>query len=176
MHIRSELPSDVDRIRAVLVESFPTPVEAQLVDLMRASGALSLSLVATDDDTDEVWGHVAFSPVTVAGLSADKVSAYGLAPVAVGSAHRERGVAAALIRAGLERCTERGAGFVVVLGDPAYYGRFGFRAARHWSLGDEYGGGDAFQALELRAGAIPARGGLVQYAPEFAVAAGDGSH
>jgi len=57
---------------------------------------------------------------------------------------------------------------VVVLGDPAYYGRFGFLPASGWGLGDEYGGGAAFQALELRAGSIPTAGALVRYAPEFA--------
>jgi putative acetyltransferase len=64
-------------------------------------------------------------------------------------------------------CEEAGCGFVVVLGDPAYYRRFGFRPARSFGLSDEYGGGDAFQALELREGAIPPGGGVVRYAPEF---------
>ena len=56
---------------------------------------------------------------------------------------------------------------MVVLGDPAYYRRFGFLPASRWGLRDEYGGKDAFQALELRPGAIPPGGGVVRYAPEF---------
>ena len=63
----------------------------------------------------------------------------------------------------------------MVLGEPAYYGRFGFTAAAAWGLRDEYGGGSAFQAVELRAGAIPRGAGLVRYAPEFAVVAGAGA-
>jgi putative acetyltransferase len=62
-------------------------------------------------------------------------------------------------------------GFLVVLGEPAYYGRFGFTAAAACGLADEYGGGAAFQALELRPGAIPHGAGLVRYAPEFAALA-----
>ena len=61
----------------------------------------------------------------------------------------------------------------MVLGEPAYYARFGFMAASHWQLHDEYAGGAAFQALERRPGAIPPGGGLVRYAPEFALLAGD---
>jgi putative acetyltransferase len=61
---------------------------------------------------------------------------------------------------------------VVVLGGPAYYRRFGFTAAAGWGLADEYGGGDAFQVLEIRAGAIPRGAGLVRYAPEFAALGG----
>lgn len=54
------------------------------------------------------------------------------------------------------------------LGDPDYYGRFGFEPASRFELRGEYGGGVAFQALAFRAGSIPTGGGLVRYAPEFA--------
>lgn len=94
-------------------------------------------------------------------------SGLGLAPLAVLSAHRRAGVGAQLVRLGIDGCRGAGVGFVVVLGDPEYYGRFGFQPASRFGLEDEYGGGAAFQALELLAGSIPAAGGLVQYAPEF---------
>jgi putative acetyltransferase len=54
------------------------------------------------------------------------------------------------------------------MGEPAYYSRFGFRPAAEFGLADEYGGGPAFQAIELVPGALPIGAGLVQYAPEFA--------
>ena len=98
----------------------------------------------------------------------DVVVGLGLAPVAVLPEYRRQGIAANLIRVGLEQCKERGVGLVIVLGDPAYYGRFGFKPASTWGLENEYGGGDAFQAMELRAGAIPRDGGLVRYGPQFA--------
>ena len=72
-----------------------------------------------------VVGHVAFSAVSVAGAA----GGLGLAPLAVRSEVRRRGGGAARVRAGLETCRRAGAEFVVVLGEPDYYGRFGFTAA-----------------------------------------------
>jgi putative acetyltransferase len=148
--------------------SFPTTVEANLVDALRGAGNLTVSLVCCDRSS--VIGHVAFSPViideTAVGL--------GLGPVAVLPQHRQRGIAEVLIRAGLEKSKTLGYTFVVVLGDPAYYRRFGFEAASNWGLVDEYGGGSAFQALELRDGGVPSGGGTVRYSPEFAITAEEG--
>jgi putative acetyltransferase len=78
------------------------------------------------------------------------------------------GVGAELVLAGLEACHAAGYGWAVVLGDPAYYSRFGFRTATGFGLFDEYGGGPAFQAIELIPGALPVGAGVVRYAPEFA--------
>lgn len=169
MTIRREQTSDAAAIFAVHARSFPSDAEARLVDLLRAAGSLSVSLVAEVDG--HIVGHVAFSPVTVASeQSALKRSpGVGLAPVAVVEAFRRRGVAGELIRTGLLACRESGFGWAVVLGDPAYYARFGFRAASEFSLSDEYGGGPAFQAIELTSGALPRNAGLVRYAPEFAM-------
>lgn len=160
--IRAETPGDLPQIREVLTASFPSSAEARLVDALRDAGRLRISLVAVE--RDQVVGHVAFSPVTLAGTD----DGLGLAPVAVAPGFRRRGIADRLIREGLAICKDGGCGFAVVLGDPAYYGRFGFEAARRWGLSDEYGGGDAFQALEIRPDSIPEAGGLVRYAPEFA--------
>jgi putative acetyltransferase len=162
MIIRPERPGDVDAIRAVHEASFPTAAEGRLVEMLRAAGRLMISLVAEIDET--VVGHVAFSPVTT---QAGAIGA-GLAPVAVLASHRRRGIAASLIAAGLAECGLLGFGWVVVLGDPHYYVRFGFRPAAEFGLTDEYGGGVAFQALELIAGPMPVGGGLVRYGPEFA--------
>lgn len=160
--VRPEHPDDNPAIHAVHVGSFPTDAEARLVDLLRAAGRLSVSLVAEADGA--VVGHVAFSPVTAA---TGAVGA-GLAPVAVLESYRRQGIAAALVRSGLQACVEAGFGWVVVLGEPEYYGRFGFRPASGFGLSDEYGGGTAFQALELSPGQLPVGAGLVRYAPEFA--------
>jgi putative acetyltransferase len=159
--IRFEAPADQAAIRAVHASAFPTMHEADIVDALRRAGRLTLSLVTVENGA--VVGHIAFSPVTLAGT----IDGLGLAPVAVLPAFQRRGIAARLIRAGLDVCARQRHGFVVVLGDPRYYARFGFTPARTWGLRDAYGGGDAFQALELRPGAIPAAGGLVRYAPEL---------
>jgi len=145
--------------------AFPTTAEARLVDALRAGGHLSISLVAQEDEM--IVGHVAMSPVTVAGARAG----LGLGPVAVVPERQQRGIGHRLISQGLAVARGLGMGLVVVLGKPAYYGRFGFKPAAEFGLTDEYGGGQAFQVLELRPGAVPRGAGLVQYAAEFALVA-----
>jgi putative acetyltransferase len=78
-----------------------------------------------------------------------------------------RGIGSALIRAGLGRCREKSALFVVVLGNPVYYRRFGFKTAADWGIGNEYGAHDEFMALELSPGATPSPAGMARYSPEF---------
>lgn len=163
MEIRSEEPQDADAVRAVLESAFPTSLEGRLADALRAAGRLSVALVAVEDGA--VVGWIAFSPVTAAGAT----GGLGLAPLAVQRTHQKRGIGAALVRSGLASCRLIGARYVVVLGDPAYYERFGFGPAGRWGLVDEYGGGDAFQSLELTPGGIPFGAGLVKYAPEFSI-------
>ena len=159
--IRSEDPGDIESIRSIHRAGFPTNAEAQLVDLLREASHLTVSLVAEVDR--EVVGHIAFSP---ASTSSD-TAGVGLAPVAVLPGFRCRGIGAKLVEAGLAACRSAGLGWVVVLGEPHYYSRFGFRPASDHNLVDEYGGGSAFQVLELRPGALPSGPGIVRYSPEF---------
>ncbi len=159
---RPEHAHDVAAIREVLVQAFPTEAEARLVEALRASGRLALSVVACDGAG--IVGHVAFSPV-----EAGAATGLGLAPMAVRPEHQSKGVGALLVREGLASCAQAGCGFVVVLGEPEYYGRFGFERASGRGLDNEYGADEAFMVLEFRAGALPAEGGLVRYAPEFAL-------
>jgi putative acetyltransferase len=160
--VHPERPRDVAAIHAVHAASFPTDLEARLVGLLRAAGRLPVSLVA--EVGGAVVGHIAFSPVTAASGAAGA----GLAPVAVAAPHRGQGIAAKLVRVGLEACRTAGFGWAVVMGEPAYYSRFGFRPAAEFGLADEYSGGPAFQAIELVPSALPIGAGLVRYAPEFA--------
>jgi putative acetyltransferase len=160
--IRHEQPGDSPAVRKVHESAFPTPDEADLVDALRVSGDLWLSLVAVDGG--EVVGHVAFSPVTVDG---EEASGMGLAPVAVHPDRQRQGVGTRLTLEGLAECRSAGLAFVVVLGWPAYYSRFGFQPASEFRLTSVYDAGDAFQVLELRPGGLPPAGGLVRYAQAF---------
>jgi putative acetyltransferase len=168
--IETELSEDLAGIRAVHLAAFPTPVEADLVDRLRANGRAIVSLVAREGGT--VVGHVLFSPVTIHTLNGDQeviiAQGLGLAPVAVLPAFQRRGVGAALVEAGLARCRESGVPFVVVLGEPEYYARFGFEPASRYRLASEYNAADAFQVLPLKPDALPVKGGLVRYGDEFA--------
>jgi putative acetyltransferase len=160
--IRPEQPSDAQAIRRVLESAFPTPDEANLVDALRASGDLWLSLVAIDGW--EIVGHVAFSPVTVEG---QKVGGVGLAPIGVRPDRQRQGHGTQLTREGLALCRSADLEFVVVLGSPMYYSRFGFSPASNYGLTSDYDAGNAFQVLELRLGGLPSNSGRVKYAPSF---------
>lgn len=161
MLIRPERPDDAAAIDAVHRGAFPTDAEARLVARLRAAGRSRAALVAEVDGV--VVGHIVFSPVTIG----DEHTGVGLAPVAVLPDHQRRGVGSALVRAGLETCQAEGHPFVVVLGHPEYYPRFGFRRASEVGLTNEYGADEAFMVLELVPGSLPVGGGLVQFGPDF---------
>lgn len=173
--IRDERAGDAAAIRAVLEAAFGQGEEAALVDALRASGAATWSLVATaggegagagDGASEVVVGHVLFSPVAI-DTPAGRRHAVGLAPLAVAPAAQRRGVGRALVEAGLARLRAAGHGAVIVLGDPAYYGRLGFVDARRFGLAWEVPGHEAaFQALELEPGALAGAAGTVRYRPE----------
>src|SRR5437868_6638418 len=128
MLVRPEQPGDTAAIRGILAAAFPTDAEARLVEALRAAGRLPVSLVAEEDG--RVVGHVAFSPVVIAGVG----GGLGLAPLAVAPDVQRRGVGGRLVRDGLAAAARSGAGFVVVLGHPGYYQRVGFRRASDFGL------------------------------------------
>ncbi len=160
--IRAERAEDCEAISRLIAEAFGRSEEAKLVAALRTAGNLSVSLLAEDAEGRPV-GHIAFSPLTLDGAPCPGL---GLAPLAVAEGFRRRGIGGALVESGLAGCRRAGAKFAVVLGEPEYYGRFGFRAASGWGLGNEYQVDEPFQAVELEPGGMP-RGGLVRYAPEF---------
>jgi putative acetyltransferase len=114
-----------------------------------------------------VVGHILFSPVTLS--SEPEVAMMGLAPMAVVPTRQRHGIGAALVRTGLEACRRMGGAAVVVLGHPEYYQRFGIVPASAFGLVTEYDvPDDVFMALELRAGALRGKAGMVRYHPAFA--------
>jgi putative acetyltransferase len=164
--VRDEAPADVDAVRDVVTCAFEQPAEAILVDALRKAGRATISLVAERDG--RVVGHVLFSPVTLAEAP-HAPFASGLAPLAVLPEHQKHGVGSALVRAGLARCRSAGHAFVVVLGSPTYYGRFGFVDAERYRLHSEYHvPPGVFQALEIAPHGLSGMSGLVRYSEEFA--------
>lgn len=97
--------------------------EQHIVDALRQAGALTISQVAKVDG--EVIGHVAISPVT---LSSSASGWFGLGPISVLPEHQGRGVGSKLMKSSLAALEAMGASGCVVLGEPSYYGRFGFKA------------------------------------------------
>ena len=162
--IRQEEPGDEHDIHLVHERAFGGSSEASIVDALRGSdGAVSLVAIVED----RVVGHILFTPVQIDD-AAPHAPAAGLAPLAVLPEHQRHGIGSALVRAGLDGCRARGCGFVVVLGHPEYYPRFGFVQASTAGLACEYPVPDeAFMVLELQAGALGAARGVVRYRPEF---------
>ena len=124
--IRKEQPADYDLIfcltqTAFEPKAFSDGTEANVIDRLRTSGDLTISLVA-ESDTDLI-GHVAFSPVQIGQFS---TGWYGLGPVSVHPDHQLKGVGSALIEKGLTQLRERDADGCALIGDPNYYSRFGF--------------------------------------------------
>ena len=160
--IRPETPADADAIAAVHADAFGGPAEAMLVAELRAGRFYdpALSLVAVDDG--DVVGHVLFTP-----LETDGPRAAALAPVGVVNRAQGRGIGAALINAGLESLKNDGCRVVVVLGDPAYYSRFGFDTALGTHVKCPYSG-PYLAALELQPGALAGCTVNAAYAPPFA--------
>jgi putative acetyltransferase len=162
--IHLERPGDADGVRETNEQAFGAPLEARLVDALRASSDY-LSLVATIDG--RVVGHILFTPVTIEPPVDCRVA--GLAPMAVRPEHQRSGIGAQLIGAGLEACRRNGYSAIVVLGHPEYYPRFGFVPAHTFGLRCEFPSPpEAFMALELEPGVLSGTKGLVRYLPQFA--------
>lgn len=162
IRIRTEEASDAATIEALILAAFRDAPHTDhnehcIVDALRRAGALSVSLVA--EEHGSILGHVAFSPVA---LSRGDTGWYGLGPVSVEPRHQGQGIGSRLIERGLSALRERAAAGCVVLGEPQYYGRFGFRAKTDLVLPGvppEY-----FQALPL-GGPLPS--GTVAYHEAF---------
>lgn len=162
--IRPAQSTDLPAIETVLRAAFPTDLEARLVALLISHRKDAISLVACLED--RIVGHILFSPATSDGPS-ERSEGLGLAPLAVTPKFQCRGIGAALVRAGLDECRRLAVPWVVVLGEPAYYGRFGFQPASQFGITGEFGGGDAFQLLILDKARQPRAGAHIQYAAEF---------
>jgi predicted N-acetyltransferase YhbS len=127
IRIRAEAPNDISAVcrvttAAFLVAPHTGHTEQFIVDALRRAGKLAVSRVATHND--EVVGHVAASPVRI---NAQEGAWYGLGPVSVLPSYQRRGIGSALIMDALLVLSGGGAAGCVVLGNPAFYERFGFK-------------------------------------------------
>jgi len=162
--IRSEVDCDAGAIDAVLEAAFGQAGEANLVRSLRRNDHLTSSLVGLWKG--ELVGHIAFSPVKIEGEGRTDAGV-GLAPVAVAPRCQSMGFGSELVLAGLAECRRMSALFVVVLGEPAFYERFGFTRASAIGIQNEYGVDREFMVLELKPGALQNVRGLARYAEEF---------
>jgi putative acetyltransferase len=161
--IRPAEPGDNAGIRSVHLAAFPTSAEADLVEALAREGDEAVSLVATAQG--EIVGHVLLSRMAV---SADgrPLRALGLAPVGVLPGFQGSGIGSALIHAALGIAGATGEALVFVLGEPDYYGRFGFSAAAAAPFASPYAG-PYFMALPLRPDILAPAHGEAAYARAF---------
>ncbi len=163
--IRLETPEDVEYIRYVNEQAFGRENEAKLIEELRNRGALTISLVAVQND--EIVGHISFSLVVIES-EGSSFEAISLATMSVLPTYQRKGIGSQMVRAGLEECRRLGYEIVVVVGHPDYYPRFGFVVAGHKGIDCEFKvPEEAWMILELREGALAGRRGVVKFQPEF---------
>ncbi len=162
--IRIEQDEDQAAISRLYEAAFGRHFEARLVETLRRRARPYLGLVAIAQD--ELLGHLLFTPVRCAAQPDARL--LGLAPMAVKPEYQKQGIGTRLIRGGLSAARDTGARAAVVLGDPDYYGRFGFTpAADHdltcaWEVPE-----GAFMVQALNPPGLAGLGGLISYHGAF---------
>ena len=197
--IRIERPGDEQQIRIVHQCAFDQNEEADLVDKLRQSCTNKISLVAISND--QIVGHILFTPLEIiprcssrrldlginpnspreflTGLTPVMIQArekiitgMGLAPMAVLPEFQRQGIGSQMVKAGLEAAEKAKYPFVIVLGHPTYYPRFGFVPVSRYGVMSEYENvpDEAFMILVFDQASLKDVSGLAKYRPEFASA------
>ena len=166
MIIRQEKPGDINDIHALNELAFGQPQEANIIDKVRVNCDNLLSLVAIENE--KVVGHVLFSPVEIEGQQGI-MRGMGLAPMAVLPKIQRKGIGTQLVRSGIENLRKMQCPFIIVLGHPEYYPRFGFERASLYGIKCRWEGipDDAFMILWLDKSTMNPVSGLAKYRDEF---------
>ncbi|MHC4538972.1 MAG: GNAT family N-acetyltransferase [Planctomycetota bacterium] len=166
--IRSEQPQDIASIRELNSQAFGQEQEASVVEKLRENCNDILSLVAVAED--EVVGHILFSPAVIEGEHGSIVGT-GLAPLAVLPEYQRQGIGSDLVKAGIAEVREGGCPFIIVLGHPEYYPRFGFEPASKFGIRSEWEVPDEpFMILMLDEKVMSGVSGVARYRQEWAEA------
>jgi len=168
MYLRPTGISDIEAVAAVNRAAFGSDVEADLADVLMRDAAFVPELsIAAEDDAGALVGHVLFTRAwLVRERDLPDVPLLLLAPLAVVPEWQGRGVGTAIVREAVARARDAGEVGMVVLGDPAYYGRFGFTEAASLGIQAPYPVPEyAWQALEISPKALDGAVGTVRVAP-----------
>ena len=161
IEITEERPGDGTAIRDLNQRAFEQNQEANIVDALRSNGGALLSLVATVNGL--VVGHIMYSPISVGRLRGA-----ALGPMAVLPELQRQGIGSKLVEAGNRQIDQGGCPFIIVVGHPEFYPRFGFTPARNrgitceWNLPEE-----VFMLLVLDEAEMQGVSGLAKYRHEF---------
>jgi putative acetyltransferase len=146
-------------------KAFGQPQEGQLVDALRTNGGVLLSLVATLNG--HVVGHILYSPLSVSS-DGGKVVEAGLGPMAALPEYQRRGIGGKLIETANQKLREVGCPFIVVLGHPEYYPRFGLKPASGYGIRCEWNVPDnVFMVLVMDQLKMKGVSRLAKYRQEF---------
>jgi putative acetyltransferase len=149
----------------VLKQAFKRDAEAKLADKLRQACADHLALVAEDDGV--IVAHITFTPVLI--KNDEDIKGMGLAPMAVLPSRQRQGLGTQLVKSGLQILQEKGCPFVVVLGHPDYYPRFGFQPASRFNIKSQWEGvpDDAFMIHAMDDKAMQNASGIATFREEF---------
>lgn len=164
--VRHETVQDIPQIRVINEKAFGQPLEADIVDRLRKSCPDVLSMVAKDNGL--IVGHIMFSPVIIENRTS-KFEGMGLGPMAVLPNRQRQRIGSALVRKGLEILRNRGCPFVIVIGHPDYYPRFGFEPASIYGIKSQWEGipDQAFMILVFDRKIVSDISGVARYRHEF---------
>jgi putative acetyltransferase len=164
IEIHQEKPEDHDAIHRLNLAAFDNGPEAVLVDRLRTYCQEYVAFVAVENG--EIVGHIVFTPATIDSSTAVGM---GLAPMAVLPSHQRKGIGSRLVRHGLEFLRKSNCPFVIVLGHPEYYPRFGFEVASRYKLRSQWEGvpDEAFMVIVFIGDALPKQDGVARYRDEF---------
>ena len=166
MIIRQEIPEDTSDIHVLNEQAFGTPEEANIIDRLRDVCEGLLSLVAIEKE--KIVGHILFSPVTIEGKHG-VVNGMGLAPMSVLPSMQRQGIGTQLVKRGIKYLKRTKCPFIIVLGHPEYYPRFGFEIASKYGIKShcESVPDEAFMILWLDKSMMNHVSGIGKYKDEF---------
>lgn len=164
--IRPTTPADYDTVYDLIKTAF---LEAEHRDGDEQDFAVrlregenyipSLDLVAECDATTA--GHIMFTKTYVTRPDGSRYDTLLVAPLSVLPPYQRTGAGSALMREGLRIAAEMGYGAAFLVGDPAYYRRFGYRLTSHYGIAHESLPAEYVQVIELSPGALKGVTGIV---------------
>ncbi len=169
IQIRKERPGDEKAVFDVNFRAFGQDAEPKIVDELRKNCPEGVSLVA--EEQGKIVGHILFTPARIETAS-KPVHGMTLAPLAVAPEYQRKGIGSALIEAGIETLRTSEIPFIVVLGHPDYYPKFGFEKASKYGIRCEYDQvpDEAFMIIVFQPKAMEGIRGTAKMRPEFAAA------